>query len=124
MALLPLFCTQQDMEDFASVQAITLRADDSMVGAPDRTGVRRINQARIMGTSTCLYYLYAKYDISNLADQTTFGGALVNQWATWFACYWMCNTRFNEVPDSLFELTTEAEAKLKDIYAGRHFLPM
>jgi hypothetical protein len=125
--LFPLLCTQTDMEDFASVQGITLRADDPMSGALDATGIRRIQHALVMGTSTCLYYLYAKYDPANLNYSTSpslYGAALVNLWATHFSCYWMCQTRFNEVPDSLFAVCQEDEEKLKDIYAGRHFLPL
>lgn len=124
MALLPLLCTRTDMEQFASVQAVTLRADDLQLGAPNQLGIARIDQARVMGTSTCLYYLYAKYSLSNLADRTSFGGALVNQWATFLSLYQLCTSRFNPAPDSLIENCLDAEKKMKDIYDGRHFLPM
>ncbi len=114
----PILVSQQDIEDYLSVSGVGLRIDDTMVGAPDATGTRRVTHSRIAASETCYYYLYAKYDPNNLVQSF-----LLNLWATWLGAYWLCGCRGVTVPAQLAEDVGGAEDKLKDIQAGRTFLP-
>ncbi len=71
-----------------------------------------------MATETANFFLYAKYDPSQLVQSN-----LVNRWTTYLAGYDLCTCRGNPVPESVVVQAEKAEEKLKAIYDGQHFLP-
>ena len=118
-ALTTVYATQADVEQVLSVAGVLSRLDDDGDQAVNDTEQLRMTDAIARATETCNYYLYWRYDPTNLATYSN----LVNQWCSDLAAYVLCRARGNPVPESLIEAAQEAEAKMTDIQRGRTTLP-
>ncbi len=88
-------CTKDDMVNYLSLRGVISFSDH------DDTGVENdevINDCRQFSSDELIGWLSPMYAVSELALST-----LVTRWATIIACYRLCKTRGNPVPESLHE---------------------
>lgn len=118
-SLTPVYCTQGDVVNVLSTNGISSLLDDDGDGQVNTTEQLRMTDAINRATETCNFYLYWKYDPTNLATYSN----LVNQWASDLAAYVLVRARGNPAPESLITSAQEAKDMMTEIMKGRATLP-
>ena len=113
----PLYCTQADLESYASVEGVRLRADDDGDGQINAQEQLRINYAIYGAAGTVQYYLSGKYD--PYVMQYSF---LVFRWSVYLALFDLFGARANPEPTSIIDKAQDAQDRMEEIAAGRKYL--
>lgn len=91
---IPLLCEKDDMERQLSLRGLISRSDHEEEGVENDDV---INDAIQRASHEIAGFLYPKYDLESLPESD-----LVRGWATSIACFYLCQTRGNEIPESMY----------------------
>lgn len=89
------FCEKDDMVRYMSLAGVIAFSDHEQTGEENDDV---IDDCREQATDELIGQLLKLYEPAELAKSR-----LVTRWATVLACYYLCRTRGNPVPDSLHE---------------------
>lgn len=113
-ALDNLYATEADVQAFASTDGESLRLTDQGEVSPTVTELAYLTTNGLSyATARINLYCLGKYDSSELAKSW-----LVNEWCVIITCRWLCQRRFNPVPESLQKQYEETIKLLEQVQAG------
>jgi len=112
------FCEKTDLVKLMSLSGVIAFSDHEQTGEENDDV---IDDCREQATDEIIGWLLKLYEPTELAKSR-----LVTRWATVLACYYLCRTRGNPVPDSIHEAYDKLTADggtISKVLDGQFYIP-